>query len=85
MTIVTLGATRRNGHHLSASERKFLGHMLASLGFRYLERPLVGFQQTTETYARYELLRQTGLGWRQALDQLFYNNRYYSTYLGQGS
>ena len=62
--------------------RAFLDMMVGSLGFRYLSPPLIGFQQTTDTYARYERLRQAGLDRRQAVDEVLYHNRYYSTYLG---
>lgn len=56
--------------------------MISTLGFRYLETPLIGFQQTTESYARYERLRHQGWDHRTAISAMLYGNPYATTYLG---
>lgn len=57
---------------MSKAEAYYLDYMLAVLGFRFIQRKWVGFQQTVQTFARYERLRQQGLSRSLAIERVLY-------------
>lgn len=57
---------------MSKSERHAIDFMLNVLGFQGIRLKWVGFHQTTQSFGRYEALRQRGYQRADALYRLLY-------------
>ena len=68
---------------LSLQEEHWLDYMLSVLGFLHIQNQYVGLRNTTQSYARYELFRQSGMNHTQAIDRLLYGGIGY-TWGGNG-
>lgn len=70
------GRIRQPVNPVAKRDRDFLDFMIAQLGFNDYRLAHVGYHHTTQSFAKYQLMRSVGMSHAQAIERLLYPELY---------